>query len=79
MLSIQLLQIAVAVMVASETTIRLSKDICKTRKKQKARMGLLKLNGTIPDIGNTGGIIVTIFLSVILTGIVVKQFSTLFL
>jgi hypothetical protein len=78
MLSIQLLQMAVAVIVASETTIRLSKDIFKTRKKQKARMGLLKLNWTFPDVENTGGIIITIFLSVILTGIVVKQFSTLF-
>jgi hypothetical protein len=35
--------------------------------------------GAIPDIENTGDIIVTIFLSVVLTGIMMKQFSTLFL
>ena len=42
----------VTVMVASEITIRLSTDIYKTREKQKARNGILKLNWTFPDVAS---------------------------
>ena len=52
MLSMQYLQTIVTIFVAGEITIRLSKDIYKTREKQKTREGLLKLNWTIPNIAN---------------------------
>jgi hypothetical protein len=52
MLSTQYLQTIVTVIVASEITIRLSKDIYKTRQKQKTRSELIKLNWTVPDVAN---------------------------
>lgn len=52
MLSMQNLQVIVTIFVASEITIRLSKDIYKTIEKQKTREGLIKLNWTIPNIAN---------------------------
>lgn len=115
MLSMQYLQTIVAIFVAGEITLRLSKDIYKTREKQKTREGLIRLNWTIPDVVNkiedklfpkkyilfaylldfnfsvilkwirdwqtkfsikaTGSIIVAVVLSIILTGIMLKNFS----
>jgi hypothetical protein len=48
----QYLQIIVTIFVAGEIIYRLSKDIYKTRKKQKTREGLIKLNWTIPNVTN---------------------------
>lgn len=42
----------VTVIVSGGITVKLSKDIYKTREKQKTRKGLLKLNWTIPNIEN---------------------------
>jgi hypothetical protein len=42
----------VTVFVAGEIIFRLSKDIYKTREKQKNREGLIKLNWTIPNVAN---------------------------
>jgi hypothetical protein len=42
----------VTIFVAAEIIFRLSKDIYKTREKQKTREGLLKLNWTSPNIVN---------------------------
>lgn len=115
MLSMQYLQMIVTIFVAGEIIFRLSRDIYRTRKKQKCRKGLIKLNWTVPDITNeikdklflikyisftyssdsnfsiilkwihdsqakfsikvTGSIIATAVLSIILTGIVLKNFS----
>lgn len=52
MFSMQYLQIIVTLMVTGEITIKLSKDMYKTRTKQKTREGLLKLNWIIPNIPN---------------------------
>lgn len=52
MLSMQNLQIIVTIFVAGEIIFRLSKDIYKTRTKQKTRKGLIKLNWTIPNVTN---------------------------
>jgi hypothetical protein len=47
MLLILLLQKLVTIIVSGDITIKLSRDIYKTREKQKNRKGLLKLNWTI--------------------------------
>jgi hypothetical protein len=52
MLLMQYLQMIVTVIVSGGITVKLSKDIYKTREKQKTRKGLLKLNWTIPNIAN---------------------------
>jgi hypothetical protein len=52
MFSMQYLQMISAILIVGEITNRLLKDIYKTRKKQKTREGLLKLNWTIPNITN---------------------------
>lgn len=52
MLLIKLLQLIVTLLVAGDITRKLSKDIYKTKKKQKTREGLLELNWTIPNISN---------------------------
>jgi len=52
MFSMQYLQMIAAILIVGEITNRLLKDIYKTRKKQKTREGLLKLNWTIPNITN---------------------------
>ena len=115
MWSIQYLQTIVTILVAGEIIFRLSKDIYRTRKKQKCREGLIKLNWTVPNIANelkdkiflrkyilltyllnsnvstilnwirdsqtkfsikaAGSIIAAAVLSIILTGIVLKNFS----
>ena len=116
MLSTQYLQMIVTILVAGEIIFRLSKDIYKTREKQRTREGLLKLNWTnyniVDEIGNkfflkkyisytylldnnysknlkwirspqtkssiksTGSIIAVLVLSIILTGIILKKFSS---
>ena len=50
MFLMQYLQIIVTLMVAGDIILKLSQDIYKTRKKQKTRKGLLKLNWIIPDL-----------------------------
>lgn len=86
MLSMQYLQLIVTIFVAGEITFRLSKDIYKTREKQKTREGLVKLNWTSPNVANEilqtkfpiksiGSIIATIILCIILSGIILKNFS----
>jgi len=52
MFSMQYLQTIAAILIVGEIANRLSKDICKTREKQKNREGLLKLNWAIPNIAN---------------------------
>jgi hypothetical protein len=52
MFSMQYLQIIATLMITGEITLKLSKDMYKTRKKQKTREGLLKLNWRIPNIPN---------------------------
>jgi hypothetical protein len=50
MLLIKFLQLIVTFLVAGDITRKLSKDIYKTKQKQKTREGLLELNWTIPNI-----------------------------
>jgi hypothetical protein len=50
MLSMQYLQTIVTIFIAAEIIFRLSKDIYKTKQKQKSRQGLLKLNWVIPNL-----------------------------
>jgi hypothetical protein len=52
MFSYHYLQTIAAVLIVGEITIRLLKEIFKTKEKQRAREGLLRLNWTIPDITN---------------------------
>jgi hypothetical protein len=52
MFSMQYLQTIAAILIVGEIANRLSKDICKTREKQKNRERLLKLNWAIPNIAN---------------------------
>jgi hypothetical protein len=44
------LQIIVTLMVVGDVILRISQDAYGTRKKQKTRKGLLKLNWVIPDL-----------------------------
>ena len=52
MFSLHYLQTIAALLIVGEITIRLLKEIFKTKEKQRSREGLLRLNWTIPDITN---------------------------
>ena len=81
MFSFHYLQTIAALLIVGEITIRLLKEIFKTKEKQRSREGLLRLNWTIHDpqiivfIKSTGAIIFILVSVVILTGIMQKTFT----